>query len=204
MSHVLLASRSPRRRELLEEVGFHVSVFADDVDESTEETDPLHAAMSIARRKGEGIAGRARALAPDADFVLSSDTIVWTDDGTMLGKPRDRDHGRAMLRLLLGRTHAVTTGFALFRPGESAPAALAHSTARVTMAALSASALEAYLDSDEPWDKAGGYAVQGLAGAFISRIEGSWHTVVGLPVHDVLHAAQSLGLIVRMPWERSR
>lgn len=201
MSHVLLASRSPRRRELLEEAGFRVDVASLDVDESTSLLDPRLAAIEIAVRKGQAVVDSAAAI--NQSFVLAADTIVWTDDGVMLGKPADREDGRRMLRMLVGKTHSVTTGYALWSPDSKVPVHSGECSARVTMLPISESAMDAYLDSPEPWDKAGGYGVQGLAGAFISRIEGSWHTVVGLPVHAVLSAALSHGLIVRMPWEKT-
>ena len=202
MSRVLLASQSPRRRMLLEEVGFEVDVLCADVDESIEGVSPREAAMQIACRKGQAVAPMAAGRGHD--FMLAADTMVWTDAGEIFGKPRDRADARRMLGRLLGATHTVTTGFAIWAPGEASPAYVGECSSRVTMQRLSPGALESYLESDEPWDKAGAYGVQGLAGAFISRIEGSWHTVVGLPVHAVIESAQSLGLLVRMPWERTQ
>lgn len=202
MSHVMLASRSPRRRALLEEIGFRVDTVSLDVSEVTDTLDPRAAASELAVRKGRAVAEAG--LFDAGDFLLAADTIVWTDAGEMLGKPEDRADARRILGLLLGRSHHVTTGYALWRPGEMAPAYVGECSARVTMGTLSEAALEGYLDTSEPWDKAGAYAVQGIAGAFITGIEGSWHTVVGLPVHAVLTAVQSLGLIARMPWERTQ
>lgn len=133
--------------------------------------------------------------------VIAADTVVWTEEGEPLGKPADRDAGRTMLHKLLGRRHTVTTGVAVARYGESTPLFTFSSSADVHMRELDVPAIEAYLDSDEPWDKAGGYAVQGLAGAFISRIEGSWHAVVGLPVSDLLVELTRHGLLDKMPWQ---
>lgn len=202
MSRVLLASRSPRRRELLEEAGFRVDVDSLDVDEDLQGVDARQVAQALAVRKGAAVFEKSPGFGQD--FLIAADTIVWTDDGVQLGKPEDRDDARRMMRLLLGKTHTVTTGFALWRASQAQPVHVGECSARVTMVSLSEGAIEGYLDSDEPWDKAGGYGVQGLAGAFVSRIEGSWHTVVGLPVHAVLSAAQSHGLLVRMPWEKTR
>lgn len=203
MSYLLLASRSPRRRQLLEEVGFTVRVEAADIEEHSVEADPVAIAMDLAKQKGAATVARFPALAKEALFTLAADTVVWTDDGQVLGKPVDREDARRTLSRLLGTTHQVTTGFAIFG-ADATPIALGEQTAAVTMSSLSASALEAYIDTDEPWDKAGAYGVQGLAGAFVSRIEGSWHTVVGLPVHEVLRVALSNGLLVHMPWESLR
>lgn len=187
----------------MEEVGFTVQVAAMDIVEQSTFTDPVDVAIDLARQKGEATVAAHREAAQRAMFTLAADTIVWTSSGELLGKPQDRDDARRILGTLMGKTHHVTTGFALFG-AESTPVAVGEQTAAVTMSSLSASALEAYLDTDEPWDKAGAYGVQGLAGAFISRIEGSWHTVVGLPVHEVLRVAQSNGLLVQMPWESLR
>lgn len=203
MSYLLLASRSPRRRQLLEEVGFNVRVEAADIEEHSQETNPIAIAMDLATQKGAATVERYPTVVRDARFTLAADTVVWTDAGDVLGKPADRADARRILSTLMGSTHHVTTGFAIFGT-DGQPVAVGEQTADVTMDFLSASALEAYLDTDEPWDKAGAYGVQGLAGAFVSRIEGSWHTVVGLPVHEVLRVALSNGLLVQMPWESLR
>lgn len=141
------------------------------------------------------------AAGPSRLAVVAADTVVWTAEGEPLGKPEDREAGRIMLRKLLGRKHTVTTGVAVARYGDTTPLFSFSSSADVYMRQLESAALEAYLDSDEPWDKAGGYAVQGLAGAFISRIEGSWHAVVGLPVSDLLVELLEHDLLDAMPWQ---
>lgn len=203
MSFILLASRSPRRKQLLEEVGFDVRVASADVNERHESTDPVQIVRQLAVQKGTQTVHAYKSLANEAAWTLSADTLVHTQEGQILGKPRDRDDARQMLEVLMGRPHYVTTGFAIFTDDDT-PVAVEHHTTTVFMHEMRASAIEAYLDTDEPWDKAGAYGIQGLAGAFVSRIEGSWHAVVGLPIHDVLRSAQSNGLLVHMPWEKSR
>lgn len=200
---ILLASGSPRRKQLLEEVGFNVHVQATDIDEQSTRTDPTQVVEALAVQKGAAVVRAHPSLAQRAAWTLSADTLVHTKDGRILGKPRDRNDARDMLEYLMGTPHFVTTGFAIFASTDE-PVAVEHHTTTVSMQRISAFALEAYLDTDEPWDKAGAYGIQGLAGAFVSRIEGSWHAVVGLPVYDVLRAAQSNGLLVHMPWEKSR
>lgn len=203
MPFILLASRSPRRRQLLEEVGFNVRVQFTEIDEYSDCDAPPDIAEDLAVQKGAAVVQAYPDLAREAAWTVSADTLVYTDDGTILGKPRDRDDARTTLQNLMKKPHRVTTGFAIFDSTDQ-PVVVQHHTTVVSMQKINAFALEAYLDTDEPWDKAGAYGIQGLAGAFISRIEGSWHAVVGLPVHDVLRAAQSCGLLVHMPWEKSR
>lgn len=203
MPFILLASRSPRRKQLLEEVGFNVQVQSTELDEHSSLDEPSEIAEDLAVQKGVAVVQAYPSLAREAAWTVSADTLVYTEDGTILGKPRDREDARATLQDLMGRPHRVTTGFAIFDSTDQ-PVVVRHNTTIVSMQKISAFALEAYLDTDEPWDKAGAYGIQGIAGAFVSRIEGSWHSVVGLPVHDVLRAAQSCGLLVHMPWEKSR
>lgn len=203
MSFILLASRSPRRKQLLEEVGFEVHVESADFEEQHLGTNPVEIVRELSVQKGAHVIAAHPQRAKDAAWTLAADTLVHTEAGEILGKPHDRADAKRMLQSLMRAPHHVTTGFAIFE-NEARPVAVEHHTTTVFMQEISASALEAYLDTDEPWDKAGAYGIQGLAGAFVSRIEGSWHAVVGLPIHDVLRSAQSNGLLVHMPWEKSR
>lgn len=203
MTFILLASRSPRRKQLLEEVGFEVRVKTVDFEERSGCASPVDTVRDLAIQKGARVVQAYPEDVAAAQWTLAADTLVHTPDGEVLGKPRDRAHARQMLTRLMGAPHQVTTGFAIFTT-HTTPVVVEHHTTTVFMQEIHASALEAYLDTDEPWDKAGAYGIQGLAGAFVSRIEGSWHAVVGLPIYDVLRTAQSNGLLVHMPWEKSR
>lgn len=177
-----------------------VEVFAVDVDESIapgERPDAL--ATRLARQKGAAVlyARYKRGLSTEDRWVLCADTIVHVG-AELLGKPRDDDDARRMLRLLSGKTHHVTTGFVLHgADGFDAPA-YAETTA-VTFRALSDDEIGRYLGTGEGRDKAGGYAVQGLAGAFCERIEGSYANVVGLPVHRVVEVLLRLEAIDGYP-----
>lgn len=162
----------------------------------------LNATLQLLRTELADSAEQTRSVSGPP--VIAADTVVWTHEGIPLGKPADRDEGRAMLAQLLGNQHTVTTGVAVARAGDVEPLFSFSSSAKVYMRSLSEEAVEAYLDSDEPWDKAGGYAVQGLAGAFITRIDGSWHAVVGLPVSDLLVAMREHKLLDAMPWQHTR
>jgi septum formation protein len=170
---VILASASPRRADLLTAAGVTFEVRPVDVDET-----PLdgEAAPEYVVRVA---ADKARACpAADGAVVLAADTVVVVD-GCILGKPLDDRDAARMLRLLSGRGHAVLTGVAIRCGGEVATAA--ESTA-VTFAPLSDADIAWYLASGEPRDKAGAYAVQGLASRFVERVDGSYSNVVGLPV----------------------
>lgn len=181
-----LASASPRRAALLDQLGVRYVVHPVSVPE-----DPLpgEAAPALAERLAlaKGRAARAE-LGPDA-LVLAADTVV-TLDGALLGKPQDRDEGLAMLERLSGRTHEVCTAVALLGPhGELCRV----DRTRVTMRATTAAERAAYWDTGEPADKAGAYAIQGLGAVFVTRIEGSYSGVMGLPLHDTAEMLRSAG-----------
>ena len=182
---LLLASASPRRRELLAAAGIATDVDPVDVDESRLDREPPDTYVErVARLKAEAGARRH----PDR-LVLGADTTV-TIDGGVLGKPETADDAGRMLRLLSGRSHDVLTGVAVAWRGTMASAV---ERTIVTVAPLSESDVAWYLGSGEPLDKAGAYAIQGLASRFIPRIEGSYTNVVGLPVALVLDLARQVG-----------
>ena len=175
---VVLASASPRRRELLSLLISDFSCRAPDIDESMRQGEP--AGDYVARLAAQ----KSRAIdEPDA-IVVGADTTV-TVDGLILGKPSGHDHAAAMLQQLSGRWHEVFTGVSV-RRGEHLISALAKT--RVQFSELCAEDINRYLATDEPWDKAGAYAVQGRAGAFVRRIEGSYSAVVGLPLAETREA----------------
>ena len=183
---LVLASSSPRRREILVSLGLVFEVRPTPVDESLRPgEDPFDAAERLAREK----AAAAAADAGDA-LVVAADTLVVLD-GTALGKPRDREDARRMLRALSGRAHDVVTGVALSRNGRLASG---RELTRVVMAPMTPAEIEAYTASGEPDDKAGAYALQGIGGLFVTRVEGSSSNVVGLPVRLLYTLAQELGV----------
>ncbi len=173
MTRIILASSSPRRRELLAALGLAFEVVHSRVDESTEETDPRAAAESLARRKAEAVA----ADHPGA-LVIGSDTIVALD-GHMLGKPEDAGAARAMLRSLRGRPHEVITGVAVAGEGRIESG---HVTTLVQMRDYSDDEIDAFVATGSPFDKAGGYAIQDGAFAPVERFEGCRCAVIGLPL----------------------
>ncbi|HKQ50851.1 MAG TPA: Maf family protein [Pyrinomonadaceae bacterium] len=178
MERVLLASASPRRAEILRAVGWPFEALATDIDETMAEGES--AAGAVERLAlGKALAALERKRAP---LVLGADTTVVVDS-LILGKPNDDGEARRMLRLLSGRWHEVVTGVALL--GEGGRRAVAHERTSVRFAALSDAEIEWYVESGEPMDKAGAYAVQGRAALFIEEIRGDYWNVVGLPVRLV-------------------
>lgn len=182
---ICLASRSPRRRELLAQLGLTPEVVPADVDETARPGEaPAEYVIRLALSKAR--AGRAH-CAPGT-LVLGSDTAV-VADGRILGKPANRDEFRAMLGRLSGREHKVLTGVALAGEGlEESRLSVSH----VHFRDITPAEIEAYWASGEPADKAGGYAIQGLGAVFVERLEGSYSGVMGLPLFEtaeLLHRA---------------
>jgi septum formation protein len=171
---LILASRSPRRIELLKAAGISFDVLAADVDETPQ---PHEAPAAYVERLALEKARAVYAMRPDAR-VLGADTTV-TIDGEILGKPIDAEDARRMLRLLNGRAHEVHTGVALV---SAAGVKSAVDTTRVWFAPMTDEDIQWYVATGEPVDRAGAYAIQGFASRFIPRIEGSYSNVVGLPV----------------------
>jgi septum formation protein len=174
---LVLASASPRRRELLARVGVPFRVLATDIDET-----PLPGELpaALAHRLA---AGKARAAANGRDFILAADTVVAVD-ATILGKAADAAEATAMLQEIAGRTHQVITGFALAAPNGKLSEQLV--CTEVDIRPLSAEEIAAYVATEEWRGKAGAYAVQGIAAAFVTAIRGSYTNVVGLPLPEVL------------------
>lgn len=201
---LLLGSQSPRRLEILRAVAIPTETFAVDVDEqllSGERPDAM--ATRLARQKGAAVlyAMNRKGRSVEGRWVLCADTIVHIG-GELMGKPRDDDDGRRMLRLLSGRTHHVTTGFVIHGADAFDAPAYAETTA-VTFRTLSEDEVRRYVATGEGRDKAGGYGVQGLAGAFVERIEGSYHNVVGLPIHRVVEVLLRAGALEGFPLDAS-
>jgi septum formation protein len=172
---LVLASRSPRRREILRQAGIPFVVRPMDVDETPR---PDEGARDYVTRIAREKAAAAEGLDADGEIVLGADTTV-SIGGEILGKPSDAADARRMLRLLSGQRHTVLTGICL-RSGSRVIEDCAETS--VWFGPLSSQEIEDYAASGEPMDKAGGYAIQGLASKFVQRIEGCYFNVMGLPV----------------------
>ncbi|MCB1755712.1 MAG: septum formation inhibitor Maf [Gammaproteobacteria bacterium] len=183
-----LASASPRRRELLEQIGLCVDVVAADIDERLL---PGESAASyverLARHKAQTVFGRQ----PDLP-VLAADTAIVLDD-VVFGKPDDAQDAARMLAKLSGKTHKVLTGTAIVYKGKTSSVVV---TTRVTFAALSDTDIDAYCATGEPIGKAGAYAIQGLGAILVQRIQGSYSNVVGLPLYETARLLAPAGIDV--------
>jgi septum formation protein len=185
---LILASASPRRAEILRDAGFSFLVMSSAVDETPfPEESPSDHVQRLADAKAELVA--ARAVGPA--IVIAADTVV-TLDGRIFGKPRSSDEARQMLEKLSGRTHSVLTGVTLIRLPDAERRTFVETTL-VHFAPLSPDDITRYLATGEPHDKAGSYAIQGLGGRFIPRIEGDYFNIVGLPLAHVTQALSDLG-----------
>jgi septum formation protein len=195
---LLLASASPRRRDLLQNVGVAVAVYPVAVDESVLPGEPWGAYVERVVRSKLRAAVERREAAPAHAAVLVADTVV-VKDGDILGKPEDEEQAYAMVAALRGRAHDVSTRFAIARAGEVEPTHEQTVTTRVFVRDLDDTWARRYAQSREGFDKAGGYGIQGAFSAAVSRIEGSYTNVVGLPVCQVVEALEALGLVTDLP-----
>ncbi len=188
---LVLASASPRRQELLRNAGLSFAIEPANIDETPRAGEsPRDCAERLAREKALAVC----AIRPQ-DSVLGADTIVVVDE-TILGKPIDADDAFRMLRLLSGRVHRVITGVSLVRPvvsGQEPVVRVASETTLVTMSEISDEEIRAYVTTGEPMDKAGAYAIQGMASRWVPRIEGDYSNVVGLPVALVYRMLRDRG-----------
>ena len=181
---LVLASGSPRRKEILTEMGIDFCISATDVDESSDEKDPVLLTRMLARRKAEA----AAAQNGTDNIILAADTVVYAD-GEILGKPRDEADARRMLHILSGSGHNVVTGICLIK-GKTV--LVGHDMSTVTFKKLSEAEINEYIATGEAYGKAGGYAIQGLAGRFVERTEGSISNVIGLSKEKLLEMLEEI------------
>ena len=194
---LVLASASPRRKEILQNAGIPFIVQAADIPEIPL---PGESPQAFAKRLAQEKAQAVSRQKPN-DWILGADTVVVVDDW-ILGKPTDKTDAARMLHLLAGRTHEVITGVCLVGPGASVQSGwisdlsfVDSETTKVTMGKIDEQEIQEYIESGEPMDKAGAYAIQGKASRWISRIEGDYFNVVGLPVSLVYRMLQDHKII---------
>ena len=184
---MILASQSPRRSELLGRIGITPIVRPADIDETRRAGEAPH---DLVVRLAQGKAHACQdGLGHVDDVVLAADTVVWVGN-VVLGKPRDIEDARAMLRSLSGRSHRVSTGVALIAPDGRETSFV--ETTSVTFHELTEEEIAAYVSSGEPMDKAGSYGIQGLGALLVRGIEGDYDNVVGLPLARVVRALDKL------------
>ncbi|MEM1112024.1 MAG: Maf family protein [Pseudomonadota bacterium] len=187
---LVLASASPRRRELLARIGTPYLIDPANISETPYDGEtPENYVRRMANEKARVVLGRH----PQAP-VLAADTIVIVD-GVALGKPQGRDEARGMLQALSGRTHQVISAVCLASALDETHLCV---STEVDFMSLDAAMIDAYLTTDEPWDKAGAYGIQGTAGLFVQSIRGSYSNVVGLPLHETWRLLQQRGIATRL------
>lgn len=195
MRRLVLASQSPRRRELLERAGFAFTVSPLQISEIPDENLNLtEQVRDIAKRKAEAWLENAKISEKLGILLLTSDTVVVLGD-TLLGKPKDQFENLTFLRSLSGQIHEVITAVCLV-DNDTGELALGHDVARIHFRNLSEEEMREYVESEDGLDKAGGYGIQSAAGKFVAKLEGSFETVMGLPVHLVEALIDEKGWIV--------
>lgn len=183
---LILASKSPRRKELLKQIGIPFVVVVSNAEEvSGNSWTPAALVVENAKRKARAVAEKY----PDSP-ILGADTVV-SSEGKIFGKPKDKDEARKMLTALSGKMHEVTTGLALINRNEIRTTSV---TTKVFFDTMTKADIDAYIATEEPMDKAGAYAIQGKAARFIEKIEGSYSNVVGLPLNALIQLSKDLNL----------
>lgn len=192
--NIVLASASPRRQELLKLIFDDFTVHSSSCEEKAVFETPSKYVMELSSQKALDVAKHYR-NSPEEVLIIGADTIVF-HDGCILGKPTDKDDARQMIASLSGNSHEVYTGLSLVHTGTSIQNVYSsYACTRVHVAPLSETEILAYINSQEPYDKAGSYAVQGYFGRHIEKIEGDFFNVVGLPVHLLYEELKLRGLL---------
>ncbi|MFC4600409.1 Maf family protein [Cohnella hongkongensis] len=178
---LVLASSSPRRQELISLLGLPVRIIPSGADERTpEEWSPREIVEELSRRKAQAVRQKLTEQPDESSIIVGSDTIVVLN-GQIMGKPRDEQEARGMLRQLAGRVHEVYTGVSCIRSSDGRTAT-SHRVTKVRMRALTEEQIARYVATGEPMDKAGAYGIQELGSVLVESIEGDYFNVVGLPV----------------------
>ena len=192
-SKIILASGSPRRKELLLQIGIVPEIIVSHVEEKITSDVPAEVVMSLAEQKAVDVAKEMS----EGTVILGSDTVV-AADGKILGKPKSHEEAYEMIRRLAGRSHQVYTGVCLVKKGPEGEADTGvsfYDETDVNVSPMTEKEIREYADSEEPMDKAGSYAVQGFFARYIDGLKGSYANVMGLPVHLVYQELKKLGAL---------
>lgn len=192
-SKIILASGSPRRKELLLQIGIVPEIIVSHVEEKITSDIPAEVVMSLAEQKAVDVAKEM----PEGTVILGSDTVV-AADGKILGKPKNHEEAYEMIRRLARRSHQVYTGVCLVKKGPEGEADTVvsfYDETDVNVSPMTEKEIREYADSEEPMDKAGSYAVQGFFARYIDGLKGSYANVMGLPVHLVYQELKKLGAL---------
>ncbi|MAU10432.1 MAG: septum formation protein Maf [Anaerolineaceae bacterium] len=199
---LILASSSPRRRELLALLGIEYTIIKPEIDETQHEGEPpLAYVRRLSQEKAQAVAGQVQSqvtiVAADTVVILAADTIGIDGEGEILGKPADAAEARTMLKRLRGRDHLVVTAFTLWRTGPQSMSYTQDVQTRVTMRDYSDDEIEAYIATGDPYDKAGSYAIQHPGFRPVADLSGSRTNVIGLPLDEVRVALIDFGYAVQ-------
>ncbi len=190
---IILASGSPRRKELLLQIGIVPEIIVSHVEEKITSDVPAEVVMSLAEQKAVDVAKNM----PEGKVILGSDTVV-AADGKILGKPKSHEEAYEMIRSLVGRSHQVYTGVCIVKKGAADgkdTVVSFYDETDVQVSGMTEAEIREYADSEEPMDKAGAYAVQGFFARYIEGLRGSYANVMGLPVHLVYRKLKELDAI---------
>ena len=187
MKRMILASGSPRRKELLQMLEVPFEVLVSDTKEVITKNEPAEVTKELSYQKAMAVAGQV-----EEGIIIGADTVV-SIDGKILGKPADKEEAREMIYKLQGKSHMVYTGVTVIAKSDDMVSASSFAEGtKVNVAPMTENEIEAYISTEEPYDKAGAYGIQGLFGKFIEGIEGDYFNVVGLPVHRLYEELKKL------------
>lgn len=184
---MILASKSPRRKEIMESFGFNFKIITPDIDEISDEIEIIDQIMDIARKKALEVSKEFT-----RDYILAADTVVVLDN-KVFGKPKDKLEAKEMLKLLSNRTHEVITAYCLLNLDKNVEI-VSHDTTEVKFKDLTDEVIEWYLSTGESLDKAGSYGIQGKGAFLIDNINGDFFSVMGLPIERIVSDLLSIGL----------
>lgn len=203
MSQIILASASPRRKELLEQIGLEFEICPAKGEEVITKTIPHEVVMELSKQKAEEVAAMVVGFqkenqditTPSDILVIGADTVV-AYEGNILGKPKDEEDAKRMLTLLSGNTHSVFTGVTLVLIDKSGRVGelVFYEKTDVTMHAMTEAEIERYVASGEPMDKAGSYGIQGKCAIYVEKITGDYNNVVGLPIARIYQELKKIGI----------
>lgn len=189
---IILASASPRRRELLTQIGLDFEVVVSETEEKITSTEPAKVVEELSAQKAAAVWEK---LAQNRNIVIGADTVV-ACDGKILGKPMDTENAACMLRMLQGRAHEVYTGVTILYEEDGVKKALTfHEKTTVHFCPMTEEQIREYVATGDPMDKAGSYGIQGICARYIRGIEGDYNNVVGLPAGRVYQELHGLGLV---------
>ena len=201
---LILASGSPRRADLLKQMGLEFSILLPEIDETPLRGEgPRQLVRRLSRQKAQSLEEKVRAQHQGPIALISADTIVVAPNGkTILGKPTSEKHARQMLQSLSGRVHTVFTGYSIYLVLDDSQKKLLTRVvqSKVKILPLSRDLIDRYLKTGEPFDKAGSYGAQGIGAAFIEKIQGSFTNVVGLPISHLSVDLEEMTGLKRLEW----